>query len=165
MLTPLNGIFAVVIGSAIPSLGRSTGGEFAQDQTGGLRLLVAMGTALLVVILLGVRKRKVKIHQWPRAMAEQCGALLADFEIRPTTALQTFRWINAVAVWGFCSLLFFQSSEIVVTLKRDASNTGALIWCLVSTLIGFILLNALRGALEVGVCIIKREQQARSQSY
>ena len=165
MLTPLNGIFAVVLGSAMGGIGRATGSTFAPDQTGGLRLLVAMGTALLVVLLLGLRKRKVKLHQWPRAMAEQCGALLADFELRPATALQTFRWINAVAIWGFWSLLFYQSSEIVVTLKRDASNTGALIWCLVSTLIGFILLSALRGALEVGVCIIKREQQARSQSY
>ena len=112
------------------------------NRTGGIRALVAMGLALLLVGWPWLRKRRQRPGASRPPQQPLLVALLTDLELKPITALRTFRHLNALGIWAFWTVLLFQTSEVIVTLSREGTrNSTGLVWCGVSVGLAFIALS------------------------
>ena len=155
---------ALPMASAMGGIGRATGSTFAPDQTATVRLLIAMGLALVLMFELWRRQRRASKRPKRQGLKTFLQALLTDLTLKPVAALQVIRGLNAVALWWFWSYFLLQISEVISLLViRGAFNRDALAWCFLSTGIGLVLLSCLRSLLEVGRSIITLEQRSHQQ--
>lgn len=153
---------ALPIASAMGGIGRASGSTFAPDQTATVRLFIAMGLALVLVLRLWLSQRRASKRPKRQGLKAFLRALLTDLTLKPVAALPIMRGLNAVALWWFWSYVLLQISEVISLLVvRGAFNRDALIWCFLSTGIGLVLLSCLRSLLEVGRSIIALEQRSR----
>ena len=155
---------ALPMASAMGGIGRASGSTFAPDQTATVRLFIAMGLGLVMVLGLWLHQRRASKRPKRQGLKAFLQALLTDLTLKPVAALKVMRGLNAVALWCFWSYLLLQISEVISLLVvRGAFNRDALIWCFLSTGIGLVLLSCLRSLLEVGRSIIVLELRSRQQ--
>ena len=155
---------ALPMASAMGGIGRASGSTFTPDQTATVRLFIAMGLALALLLGLCLRQHKTSKRQKRQGLKALLQALLTDLTLKPIAALKIMHGLNAVALWCFWSYLLLQISEVISLLVvRGAFNREALTWCFLSTGIGLVLLSCLRSLLEVSRSIIVLEQRSREQ--
>ena len=155
---------ALPMASAMGGIGRASGSTFAPDQTATVRLIASMGLALVLVLGLWLRQRRASKRPQRQGLKAFLRALLTDLSLKPVAALPIMRGLNAIALWWFWSYALLQISEVISLLVvPGAFNQEALIWCFLSTGIGFVLLSCLRSLLEVGRSIIALERRSRPQ--